>query len=547
MNLDTDTLEKQYYEHQQKLKNQNQAAIIEQDQEFDDCQKKVQEIRKLLIKFKHSQKIREGSPDYHEFSRFLQLNDQLQTPKNICLHCWTFVSLQQTMDHINLLKHTIIYQDKFSDIDRFIQLARDHERIIVNDDLTLTVITPPSTPKSVDQINQEAPHNGPTTVAEYLNQNSNVLHKGDRMDEELKLFRQHIGVGANTMRDEEQNSALGSLLLDEKEAHKLPPNMPNFDPTLDLNRKKQYIGPPCPPGHPYDPFGEDREYFKERVEGAALFAPPEERDPHFFENFGRDEKFYKEAKALLDLGETNGNLEMIRLNKKFDIFLKRFMKVEEDIKEIKNNFFRVMHCAFAKYEEGFKRKNEYLERRRVRKREEIERGVQRELEKRKIDQLATEAAVMDQTPEVSEGEEEEEVEAENMDERKFMRKMEVQDKREQEAYEEQEKQDREKKRLKAQLAKTRHLLELNERGVPLPIPLPKKNKKKEKKRIKKEKKKLKELKLMQVKPVFPNLPARSSSRINRSEASSMLNSEMPSQESHASKSSESNIIKTNSK
>ena len=41
---------------------------------------------------------------------------------------------------------------------------------------------------------------------------------------------------------------------------------------------------------------------------------------------------------------------------KFDIFLKRFMKVEEDIKEIKNNFFRVMHCAFAKYEEGFKRK-----------------------------------------------------------------------------------------------------------------------------------------------------------------------------------------------
>jgi hypothetical protein len=96
---------------------------------------------------------------------------------------------------------------------------------------------------------------------------------------------------------------------------------------------------------------------------------------NFFENFGRDDKFIKEAKALLDLGETNGNLEMIRLNKKFDIFLKRFMKVEEDIKEIKNNFFRVMHCAFAKYEEGFKRKNEYLERRRVRKREEIEKGV----------------------------------------------------------------------------------------------------------------------------------------------------------------------------
>ena len=72
-----------------------------------------------------------------------------------------------------------------------------------------------------------------------------------------------------------------------------------------------------------------------------MFAPPEERDPNFFTTFGRDEKFYKEAKALLDLGETNSNLEMIRLNKKFDIFLKRFMKVEEDIREIRNNFFRV--------------------------------------------------------------------------------------------------------------------------------------------------------------------------------------------------------------
>lgn len=176
----------------------------------------------------------------------------------------------------------------------------------------------------------------------------------------------------------------GGLLVEEKDAHVLPPNMPNFDPTVDHKDKSRFLGPPCPPGHPYDPFGEDREYFKERVEGAALFAPPEERDPNFFTNFGRDEKFVKEAKALLDLGETNGNLEMIRLNKKFDIFLKRFMKVEEDIKEIKNNFFRVMHCAFAKYEEGFKRKNEYLERRRIKKREEIERGVAKELEKRKI-------------------------------------------------------------------------------------------------------------------------------------------------------------------
>ena len=106
------------------------------------------------------------------------------------------------MDHINLLKHTIIYQDKFSDIDRFIQLARDNEKIIVNDDLTLTLVTPPTIPQSMDQINQES-MKGPTTVQDFMNQRTNNLNRGDRMDEELKLFRQHIGVGANTLRDED--------------------------------------------------------------------------------------------------------------------------------------------------------------------------------------------------------------------------------------------------------------------------------------------------------------------------------------------------------
>ena len=88
------------------------------------------------------------------------------------------------------------------------------------------------------------------------------------------------------------------------------------------------------------------------------------------------------AKALFDDGSGNTGIEIIRLNKKFDIFMKRFMRAEEDIKEVKQNFYRVMHCAFAKYEQGFKRKNEYLERRRVKRKEEIERGVQQELKKR---------------------------------------------------------------------------------------------------------------------------------------------------------------------
>lgn len=44
----------------------------------------------------------------------------------------------------------------------------------------------------------------------------------------------------------------------------------------------------------------------------------------------------------------------------------------------------MLHCSFAKYEQSFRRKNEYLERRRVKKREEIEKGVQNELKKRGV-------------------------------------------------------------------------------------------------------------------------------------------------------------------
>jgi hypothetical protein len=68
---------------------------------------------------------------------------------------------------------------------------------------------------------------------------------------------------------------------------------------------------------------------------------------------------------------------MIRLNKKFDIFLKRFMKLEEDIKEIKNKFFRVMHCAFAKYDQGYKKKTDYVESRNLKRSVEIANGVEK--------------------------------------------------------------------------------------------------------------------------------------------------------------------------
>ena len=154
-----------------------------------------------------------------------------------------------------------------------------------------------------------------------------------------------------------------------------------------------------------------------------MFAPPEDRDPNFWQNFGRDVKWIREHTAMLESGETNGNLELIRLNKKFDIFLKRWMKFEEDLKEIQTNFFRVMHCAFAKYEEGFKRKNEYLERRRAKKRYEIEVGVAKELEKRKIELLAKQA-VAEATSSSSDGEEDHEIDPRGkIDEHRFLRTM----------------------------------------------------------------------------------------------------------------------------
>ena len=53
------------------------SNAAEPENEFDDCNRKVQEIKKMLIKFKFSHRVREGTNDYHDFARFLALNDQL--------------------------------------------------------------------------------------------------------------------------------------------------------------------------------------------------------------------------------------------------------------------------------------------------------------------------------------------------------------------------------------------------------------------------------------------------------------------------------------
>ena len=42
---------------------------------MDEQKKKVFEIKRLLLKFKYTTFAREGTPDFLDFARFLQLND----------------------------------------------------------------------------------------------------------------------------------------------------------------------------------------------------------------------------------------------------------------------------------------------------------------------------------------------------------------------------------------------------------------------------------------------------------------------------------------
>jgi len=46
-------------------------------------------------------------------------------------------------------------------------LARDHDKIIVNSDLTLTIVTPPTVPPSIDEAKTKTER--PQTVADFMN------------------------------------------------------------------------------------------------------------------------------------------------------------------------------------------------------------------------------------------------------------------------------------------------------------------------------------------------------------------------------------------
>ena len=64
--------------------------------------------------------------------------------------------------------------------------------------------------------------------------------KKDRNEEEMDKFKKHIGLGASAEAQHIQGSygarpppSGSGLLVDESDAHLLPPNMPNFDPTAE--------------------------------------------------------------------------------------------------------------------------------------------------------------------------------------------------------------------------------------------------------------------------------------------------------------------------
>lgn len=56
----------------------------------------------------------------------------------------------------------------------------------------------------------------------------------------------------------------------------------------------------------------------------------------YVDSLNKEERYMSKARAMFDDdGSGNTGIEIIRLNKKFDIFMKRFMRAEEDIKEVK--------------------------------------------------------------------------------------------------------------------------------------------------------------------------------------------------------------------
>jgi hypothetical protein len=52
---------------------------------------------------------------------------------------------------------------------------------------------------------------------------------------------------------------------------------------------------------------------------------------NYVDSMNREERYQQKARAIFDEADGSGNtgIEIIRLNRKFDIFMKRFMRAEE--------------------------------------------------------------------------------------------------------------------------------------------------------------------------------------------------------------------------
>jgi hypothetical protein len=72
---------------------------------------RTDQIKKLLIKFKRPLVVAEGSQDFDDFFKLLELNSQLQNPKSLSVQCWSLVSESQKRDHKEQLGYTVISSD----------------------------------------------------------------------------------------------------------------------------------------------------------------------------------------------------------------------------------------------------------------------------------------------------------------------------------------------------------------------------------------------------------------------------------------------------
>jgi len=63
---------------------------------------RADQLKKLLIKFRKQYTVSgtgQGSEDLDDFTKLLDLNSQLATPKSLCVTCWCMVSEAQSRDH----------------------------------------------------------------------------------------------------------------------------------------------------------------------------------------------------------------------------------------------------------------------------------------------------------------------------------------------------------------------------------------------------------------------------------------------------------------